>query len=135
MTWNPPSDTELAHKKPILLDHSRRIRDMIYAMGQGLAGAQRIDPIAAMAHQGAVGAVGTWAFLTLVSASAQIVAGTAYAGSGLRYTGFATQTATPPFGADYNTNGATPSGTWLAMGTTPAATSMKNPATLFLRIS
>jgi hypothetical protein len=66
-----------------------------------------------------VGAIGTYAFMRGSGVGPGITAGTTYAGSFLRYSGTAENV------------GATPAGTWRAMGTTTA----ENEATLFLRVS
>jgi hypothetical protein len=81
-----------------------------------------------------LGAVGTYAFLGQPSnTNANFTAGTNYAGSGLRFTGIQML---PDFQAfDGLPVGATPSGTWKAMGTTTSARSDARRATLFLRIS
>lgn len=46
VTWNPPSDTELAHKKPITLQQGRAIRDLAQAVAEGVSGAPRVQPAA-----------------------------------------------------------------------------------------
>jgi len=90
-----------------------------------------------------LGAVGTYAFLAKAD-NALITAGTTYAGSGLRFTGIqsnnidATATGGCPGGYAITggvaiTLGATPSGTWQAMGTVTAAGNKNYTATLFIR--
>jgi hypothetical protein len=89
------------------------------------------------------GAVGTYAYLASAS-NASITAGSDYAGSGLRYSGFqsntysASESGCPPSisvsGGAANGSGGTPSGTWRAMGTVSAG-SANATATLFLRVS
>ena len=81
---------------------------------------------------GAVGAVGTYAWLAQSSVTTtNINAGTAYAGSGLRYFGYHGQPGGTVVASDY---GGTPSGTWRAMGASDiSATTVRH--TLFLRIS
>jgi hypothetical protein len=80
-----------------------------------------------------LGSVGTYAWLGRVSAVTTFVAGTSYAGSNLRYSGtlsgntFSDNTAA-------SINGATPSGTWRAMGTANNVTD-RYATTIFLRIS
>lgn len=49
-TWNPLTDTETGHKKPVVMGLFRRLRDMVLAMGQGAPGAQRIFHAAFGAH-------------------------------------------------------------------------------------
>ena len=79
----------------------------------------------------AVGAVGSYAFLAQFAVNTAITAGTNYAGSGLRYGGVV---GTGSGAASVIASGATPAGTWRAMGTS-SAVSGQNSATLFLRIS
>lgn len=82
------------------------------------------------------GAVGSYALLIQTSLSASIVtAGQTYAGSGLRYSGFASLSAQiqGTTGTD-QISGATPSGTWMAMGTMGSTSSIAR-ATLFLRVA
>lgn len=81
-----------------------------------------------------LGAVGTYALLVRSTGGSTISAGTTYAGSGLRYTGFRVG-----IGAFYEAfcagaDGGTPSGTWRAMGTSNNNSAI-NPANIFLRIS
>lgn len=88
-----------------------------------------------------LGAVGTYAYLAS-SGNASFTAGTTYAGSGLRYSGFqsntinVSQSGCPPSfsasGGAANGSGGTPSGTWQAMGTVSAG-SASSTATLFIR--
>jgi hypothetical protein len=88
-----------------------------------------------------LGAVGTYAYLAS-SGNASFTAGTTYAGSGLRYSGFqnngySTSVAScPPVytttGGPEAPLGGTPSGTWQAMGTV-AAGGKSTTATLFIR--
>jgi hypothetical protein len=92
----------------------------------------------------ATGAVGTYAYLAAPTSTA-FNAGSTYAGSGLRYSGFQNNSYStsqsgccPP---RYSTTGGpdaplggTPSGTWQAMGTTGTGTA-NTTATLFIRVS
>lgn len=90
-----------------------------------------------------LGAVGTYAYLASAS-NASITAGSTYAGSGLRYSGFQSNTLSTSASGDpisYSTTGGaaattggTPSGTWQAMGTVSAGTTSPT-ATLFVRVS
>jgi hypothetical protein len=83
------------------------------------------DWVLARTAGAAVGAVGTYAWLRQSAGTGtDIIAGTTYAGSGLRY-----------FGPDSETFGATPSGTWRAMGTVTSTQTLPTRQTLFLRIS
>jgi hypothetical protein len=81
----------------------------------------------------AVGDLGTYAWLAYAAAStATIVAGTNYAGSGLRYFGY---TGTSTGAASGGTLPATtPSGTWKAMGNVNTATNLIKH-TLYLRVA
>ena len=80
----------------------------------------------------AVGDVGTYAWLGRPSAGT-FVAGTTYAGSGLRYAGtVSVSTFSDNTAADVN--GATPAGTWMAMGSA-LVTASRVATTIFLRIS
>jgi hypothetical protein len=77
-----------------------------------------------------LGAVGTYAWLGKDSNST-FTAGTTYAGSGLKYAGSVSESG---FSDDtaMDINGASPSGTWRAMGEADI-TSFRKPATLFVR--
>ena len=80
------------------------------------------------------GAVGTYALLVRSTSGSSISAGTTYAGSDLRYSGFRVG-----IGAFYEAfsagaTGGTPSGTWRAMGTSNNNSAI-NPVNIFLRIS
>ena len=80
----------------------------------------------------AVGAVGSYAWLGRTTATT-FVAGTTYAGSSLLYAG---TLSTDAFSDNTAASiaGATPSGTWRAMGSANAGTG-RAPTTMFLRIS
>lgn len=80
----------------------------------------------------AVGSVGSYAWLGK-SATGTLVAGTTYAGSDLKYAGSLSTNAFNDNTA-MHVGGATPSGTWRAMGTANIVTN-RIAATLFLRIS
>lgn len=90
-----------------------------------------------------LGAVGTYAYLAS-STNASFTAGTTYAGSGLRYSGFQNNGYTSIISGDPASvsttggpeapQGGTPSGTWQAMGTV-AAGDKNRTATLFIRVS
>lgn len=84
-----------------------------------LASGERMNTTNVLASTagGSTGSVGTYAFLLNVDVS--MTAGTTYPGSSLRYTSVAGNT------------GATPAGTWRAMGTTAGT----NSGTLMLRVS
>jgi len=85
----------------------------------------------------AAGGVGTYVFgrRTGNTSGSNVTAGSTYAGSSIRYSG------THPDGGNNTSlggtgnNGATLSGTWLAVGTVNAGTYGRYPETMFLRIS
>lgn len=79
------------------------------------------------------GAIGQYAFLIHNTADTAITANTNYAGSALRYSGVI-GTESAGSAQISRSAGATPSGTWKALGTNAAVTS-KYGCTLFLRIS
>lgn len=83
-------------------------------------------------NTGTVGGVGTYAWLGQTTAGT-FVAGTTYAGSGLKYSGFLS---TSVYSDDTaaSINGSAPSGTWRAMGSADRV-SNRAPSTLFVRIS
>lgn len=108
---------------------------------EGAPGAPRIDPIAAMAHQGVEGAVGTYVFARRTTGTADVAFGSTLAGSSLSPTsasmghadtGGSTGTGT------FNT-GAALSGTWRCMGTydhtTGSSGTTMQGATLWMRIA
>jgi hypothetical protein len=117
------------------------------ATGGGVTSLVAGTGIAVSAATGAVtvsavttlGAVGTYAYLAS-SSNASFTAGTTYAGSGLRYSGFQNNGYTTisncsgisTSGGPEAPLGGTPSGTWQAMGTV-AAGSKSTTATLFIR--
>ena len=100
------------------------------ATGTGLTGGT-ITSTGTISMTTTLGAVGTYAMLGRVSNGA-IVAGQTYAGSGLRFSGFASDnTFSDNTAADIR--GDEPTGTWRAMGSVASTT--RNASTLFLRIS
>lgn len=100
------------------------------ATGTGLTGGT-ITSSGTISMTTTLGAVGTYAMLGRVSNGA-IVAGQTYAGSALRFSGFASDnTFSDNTAADIR--GAEPTGTWRAMGSVASTT--RNASTLFLRIS
>lgn len=80
------------------------------------------------------GAVGTYALLVRSTGGSTISAGTTYAGSGLRYSGFRVGIGSFQEAFSAGNTGGTPSGTWRAMGTSNNNSGI-NPANIFLRIS
>ena len=81
-----------------------------------------------------VGDIGTVALLVRTSASSSVVAGSTYAGSGLKYYGVTMTSITATSGASSVAAGAVVSGTWRALGNCPVV-SGRFPCTVFLRIS
>jgi len=81
-----------------------------------------------------LGAVGTYALLVRSTGGSTISAGTTYAGSGLRYSGFRVGIGSFQEAFAAGNTGGTPSGTWRAMGTSNNNSGI-NPVNIFLRIS
>jgi hypothetical protein len=108
------------------------LRDNPIAIANGDAGAPRIDPINAMEHQGAAGAIGTYAFAR--RSSGDVAFGATLAGSSLVTVG-----AFSAFsgGSDTLSTGAALSGTWRCMGTYDhtGTSGTATGSTLWLRIS
>lgn len=130
--WTTIADSVLEVDKPARAIDARALRDNPVAIAEGAVDAPRVDPINAMAHQGAVGAVGTYAFLSGGSKSA----GQTLAGSSLIYGG-AVQgyTDTTSSGAEVTPSGV-PSGAWRCMGVAGGTGGPDDSfATLWLRIS
>jgi hypothetical protein len=126
-TYTAITDAETGFEKPVTISLMRRLRDNPLAIQQGDATAPNI--LLGVVAKSALGGVGTHAFCirAVVSSSAPITAGTSYSGSELRYSG-----------ADSQTGGGTPSGTWRALGTAGTKTvggTSYSYATLFQRIS
>lgn len=131
MTTYPGSaitDAVIAYQKPITLQQGRGFRDLPLSMFEGAAGAPRLQFAAIDTWFSTAGAIGTVAFLGQDSGTVTtIVAGTTYAGSGLKYAGFETVTG-------LEIAGATVSGTWRALGSNLVA-GVQTRATLFQRIA
>ena len=131
-TWTTIPDTSLEPGKPIRSIDALALRDNPVAISEGASGAPKIDPINAMAHLGAAGAVGTYAWLVESSTpGTAIVAGNTYAGSSLRYFGFHIASGTLGWNI---TGGAIVTGTWRACGSVTFSGSSQR-TTLFLRIA
>jgi hypothetical protein len=92
------------------------------------------DQVLSATAGASVGAVGTYAFLVRDARPGTIDVGSNYAGSGLRYYGVNGGNSTGEFNRGTNF-GATPAGTWKAMGAVVQSTGDRNPASLFLRVS
>jgi hypothetical protein len=139
--WTTLPDSSLEPGKPIRSIDGLALRDNPIAIAEGAAGAPRIDPIAAMAHQGQTGAVGTYAFLGETATTTTAPGGTR-AGSALRYVSInktSSWASTITFTAILGEFSSTPSGTWRCMGHSlsfaPPESNLTFPATLWLRIS
>lgn len=97
--------------------------------------AQAIAELGASANaSAALGAIGSYAFLAYKVSAGTITAGDTYAGSDLQYVGVrVASVVAQAFSVDF---GASPSGTWMAMGHVQSnGTAGYYPATLFLRVS
>ena len=144
--WTNIPDDVLEPGKPIRSVDAIALRDNPVAIAEGAAGAPRIEDAAldtnvtnagrewVMNRTAAapVGAVGTYAFLIGLVATGVITAGNTYSGSNLRYFGYVSGIGVDATGSA--AFGATPDGTWRAMGTvTTVGTIARN--TLFLRIA
>lgn len=81
-----------------------------------------------------VGGISSLAYLTHVTANTSITAGSNYAGSSLRYGSLSTAGLNSNQSSIRMTTGATPSGTWKALGTATAAAGYYS-STLFVRIA
>jgi hypothetical protein len=88
----------------------------------------------------AVGGVGTYAWLIDGSGNVNFTAGNNYAGSGLRYTGFSQAASGGGLGQPMHLPaafGATPAGTWKAVGTAARnnSSNVDYQGTVFLRVA
>ena len=101
------------------------------ATGTGLTGGT-ITGTGTISLQTTAGEVGTYAMLGRASGG-NIVAGTDYAGSGLVFSGFASDGSTFTDNTAADIRGVAATGTWKAMGS--VASSSRFASTLFLRIS
>lgn len=101
------------------------------ATGTGLTGGT-ITGTGTISLQTTAGEVGTYAMLGRQSGG-NIVAGTTYAGSGLVFSGFASDGSTFTDNTAADIRGVAATGTWRAMGS--VASSSRFASTLFLRIS
>ena len=151
-TWTAIPDTSINIGKPVRSIDGFALRDNPIAIAQGATGAPKIETLAldinavleATARDYTFGALGTHAFLWRDSLNTSIVAGTSYAGSGLKPAGLSTlNSITGASGVYYGwddhlfvgANSPTMLGTWLALGSTYVATTPDNPASLFVRIA
>ena len=131
-TYTTIADADIDPESPGTTTLFTRLRDNPIAITEGASGAPNVDPINAMAHQGAVGAIGTYAFLRRTTLSGAITQGSTYAGSGLDYAGvYSTASGNS---ARFAWTTTSPAGTWRAMGN-PQTAASNYGGTLFLRIS
>lgn len=140
------ADSDIDPESPGTTTLFTRLRDNPLAQAEGTSPAPSIQTAALVAGErmttgnvngeiagSSVGAVGTCALLGHATLGTDITAGSTYAGSALRYWGYfgsADGTVVAGTGA----LGATPAGTWRAMGTVDVHPSYY-AGTLFLRIS
>lgn len=116
-TWTDPTTIDTSPDAPVTSEFGTAALENPEALAEGAPGAPKIDPINAMAHGGALGAVGTYATLMYnpSGVATEVIAGNLYSGSALEYGGV--------YGVKGDTNnvtvtdtgGGTPSGTWRAM--------------------
>lgn len=137
--WTTITDTQVDPKAPVTSELMTALRDNPIAIAQGATGATKIE-LAAMAHAGAVGAIGTYAFLVPTGGDTDYSAGSTLAGTSLRYAGVQYNNASTSW-ATIVLSG-TPDGTWRCMGYSlntpnynPPAPDDLITATLWLRIS
>jgi len=135
MAWTVISDATLEVGKALRALTMRNLRDNFAALANGDAGAPTIqapamatttamrDWVVGRSSLQGLGAVGTTAYLGYPPTTIALTAGTSYAGSSLRYYG--NNTATTP------SVGATPPGTWMALGTASGGSGINS--TLFVR--
>lgn len=116
------ADSEIDPESPYTTTLATKMRDNPIAITEGSSGAPKIDPINAMAHGGAVGAVGTYAFCVQTAGTTVSTGGT-IAGSSLAYTH-----------VNNTTGSGVPSGTWRLMGWNADATGT-NSRNIWFRIS
>jgi hypothetical protein len=144
MAWTTIPNSDIDQDSPITQTLMTALRDNPIAIANGDAGAPRIAGIAAMSHEGAAGAVGTYVWARRTASGNQNF-GDATGGSNLQPTGAIWGTS--GFSASTNNmpSNAALSGTWRCMGRmTETQTSAPDGsgnvstirgATLYLRIS
>lgn len=118
MTYTVHPDALFDPGAPVLGSTHLEARDNLIAVADGDPGAPRIDPIAAMAHEGVAGAIGTYVFAT-TNPSGNYNLGDTISGSNLYPTG-GMYTVSVNTGGTSNTDnaglGAALTGTWRCMG-------------------
>lgn len=133
------TNSEVQPEAPITSELMTKLRDNPIAIAEGASGAPKIDPINAMAHLGAVGAIGTYAILYKTTTGV-VSPGTLVAGSSLRYSNTFTDTYYVPgegmgsYTSVYAGGTVAPPGTWRLMGHILSDTPLHR-ASLWLRIS
>ena len=137
-TWTNIPDSSIEPGKPIRSIDGIALRDNPIAIAEGASGAPRINPIGAMQHQGAAGAVGTYAWAGTVNDDSRVAFGATLAGSLLRAQGAIMFIGPSNAGASGAETALT--GTWRCMGTKPSREGQNSNAnirnmTLWLRIS
>lgn len=120
-TYTNIPDGDIDQDSPVTQPLMTALRDNPIAITEGASGAPRINPIDAMSHNGAVGAVGTYAFLRFVSSSSANP-GTTHSGVDLVWSN-----------AQGDDRGGVNFGTWRVMGSAFFTSNMSS-ATVFLRI-
>jgi hypothetical protein len=139
-TYVPISDSETDPGAPFKSSLAKRFADNLEAVREGDGSAPRIDSIAAMDHEGAFGARGTYV-LAMVETSASLIfeAGDTIQGSALRPAGFAMNGETPNALNDGTHSTTALVGSWRAMGRAEAVggtdENIKKPVTLWLRFA
>jgi hypothetical protein len=140
MAWTTIPNSDIDQDSPITQTLMTALRDNPIAIANGDTGAPRVAAIAAMSHEGAEGAVGTYAFCRRTSGTGDVSFGGTLAGSSLSPTSAFTRllVTNTTFNPVMNT-GSSLSGTWRAMGTYDHVDAPVNGevggATLWLRIS
>lgn len=134
-TYTTITDTETGHKKPLTVSLMRRLRDNPIAISEGAAGAPRVDPINAMAHQGAANAVGTYMLAVWnASINATLDFGATLAGSSLDPVGINNEAGTSRYDVA-SVSTIIPAGTWRCMGYATNNTTGQRTISLWLRIA
>ena len=142
-TWTTLPDATLEPGKPIRSIDVLALRDNPIAIAEGASGAPKIDPINAMAHLGAAGAIGTYVFAGLFNGSTAYAFGSTIAGSSLSPTSAVTS-GTLGSGTFSLTRVGVLTGTWRCMGNRSNASIVNTfgdvvgsvvGATLWLRIA
>jgi len=130
--YNPIPDNILEPDDPIPADLGIRWRDNPIAMFEGAPGAPRLQLAALDAGFTTAGGIGSYVFAAQSPPTlTAIIAGTVYAGSGLKCAGLVIESGVLSLAP----SGAALSGSWRAMGEQPYTAGTYTRATLFLRIA